>query len=204
MNNKKDIIFLILVLVFWLILNVVEHYLTYALVTLLWLVLSFTLFIIAIIQLVKLFRERKNISKMRIVKVIFWVLLFYFTLYRWHFDKIIEKADWHIFYNKRMEIVKKVQQKEIFQNDDYGLYKLPFDFPIVSHDGNDIMIIRNDSTNTITIEFFIFRNFFSAPSTYLIYTNDEKNINDYDNFVKREPKHNWKIKDNWYRIMVNH
>jgi len=206
MNNRsKEIIILVLVAVLWFIYRIVEYYLVpYFIAPFLWLWLSVGFLIIVIYQLIKLIRERKNIKTIQIIKTIFYGLLFYFTLNRWLVENVIEKADWHIFYKKRMEIVEKVRKKELNPNTNLnnGVCELPFKYPIISHSGNDIIIGRNDSMKTITVEFFTFRNFFEAPSTFFIYTNDEENIKYYDARTKGyHSKHNWKIEENWYRIM---
>jgi hypothetical protein len=79
------------------------------------------------------------------------------TLSRWHVKNIIEKADWHIFYQKRVETVEKVQKKELNPNVGWNnwICELPFEFPVISNGGNDIGISRNDSTQTITVELFL-------------------------------------------------
>jgi len=200
---KKEIKILILIAVLWIFLRIVEYYLLpFFILPLTWLGLSVVFLIITIKQLVKLIRERKDLKRIRIIRVLFYGFIFYLTLNRWPVENVIEKADWHIFYRKRMEIVEKVQKKELGSNDSSGMEicKLPFEFPIVSNGGNDIIISRNDSTQTITVEFYIFRNFFSAASTLFIYTNDEKNIKYYD-WITEDSKQSWKIKENWYRIM---
>jgi len=204
MNNRsKEIIILVLVAVLWFIYRIVEYYfLSFFIVIFPWLSLLIGFLIIAIKQLIKLIRERKNIKTIRIVKTIFYILLFYLTLNnKWLVENVIEKADWHIFYQKRIEIVEKVQKRELNPDDNsnYGVCELPFKYPIVSNGGNDIIISRNDSLQTITVKFFTSRNFCLNPSTYFIYTNDEENIKYYDNLINLQ--HNWKIKENWYRIM---
>jgi hypothetical protein len=116
-------------------------------------------------------------------------------------NRLIEKVDWQIFYNKRTEIVEHVMDKKINPDSDrqYWKYKLPYEFPVISNGGNEILIERNDSLNTTTVEFWIFRNFFSSPSTHLIYTNDSTEIARIDRLIKRHPKDNWQIENNWYR-----
>ena len=52
-----------------------------------------------------------------------------------------------------------------------------------------------------TVKFWIFRNFFDSPSTYLIYTEDDKNIKYYNEKIKNDPERNWKIDNNWYRTV---
>src|SRR5690606_33978389 len=79
--------------------------------------------------------------------------------------------------------------------------ELPYEFPIVSNGGNDIGIFRNKKDNSLTIKFWIFRNFFDAPSTYIIYTEDQESILHYEKKIIEKPAFNWKIEKNWYRIL---
>ena len=200
---NKEIKKLIIIAVLWMLIRIVEYYLMpYFILPLSWLGLSVVFLIATIKQLVKLIAERKNIERIRIIKLLFYGLIFYLTLYRWTVEDVIEKIDWHIFYGKRMEIVEQVRNKELNPNVSWNgwICELPFEFPIVSNGGNDIGIFRNDSTQTITVQFYVFRNFFSAPSTLLIYTDNEEDIK-YYNSITENAKHNWKIRENWYRIM---
>lgn len=197
---KKEIITLVLVAVLWILLRIMEYYMPFFIQALLWLGFSAAFLIVTIKQLIKLIKEIKNIKMIRIVKFFFYGLIFYLTLNRWLILGIIEKADWHILYQKRMEIVEKVQKKELNPIDGNYICELPFEFPIVSHDGNDIIIRRNDSTQTITVEFYVLRNFHSAASTLFIYTNDDGNIKYYDELTNGHLQNNWKMKENWYRI----
>ena len=111
---NKEIKILILIAVLWLLLRVIDYYLMpFFIRPLLWLGFSVIFIIIAIYQLIKLIRERKNLERIRIIKTLFYCLIFYLTLNRWPVESIIEKADWHILYRKRIEIVEKVQKKEL-------------------------------------------------------------------------------------------
>lgn len=163
--------------------------------------MSILLLIVSVVQLIKLIKERKTITKLRIVKVTVFAALFYFTFNAPIIHNQIEKIDWKIFYNKRMEIVEQVKQKELRSNTEYNdqLIKLPFDFPVISNGGNEIIVSQNEENDSITVTFYIFRNFFDATSFYFIYTNDDTKKKKLDELVNREPKFNWKIDDNWYR-----
>ena len=196
---SKEIKKLILIAALWILLKIIEYYMPIFIAVLSWLGLSVIFLIITIVQLINLIVERKSI---RVIKTLFYGLIFYLTLNRFPVDNIIEKADWHILYRKRMEIVEKVQNKELNPNVSWNgwICELPFEFPIVSNGGNDIGIERNDSTQAVTIEFFISRGFLDNPSHYFIYTNDDKNIIYLDSIIKYS-EHSWKIKENWYRIM---
>ena len=159
------------------------------------------LLILTIGQIIKLIRERKNLTRQRIISVSVILTLFLLTFYRQPINQIIEKVDWHIFYNKRTEVVEQVKNGELKPNVSWNgwVCELPYEFPVISNGGNDIGISKNDSTNEVTVTFWVFRNFFSAPSTHFVYTNRPEDIQ-YDNdLIERSPNENWKIEDNWYR-----
>jgi hypothetical protein len=190
---------LLYVVIGWCLLVLIEYYLLpYFIVTLLWIGFSHALYIILIIQILKLIKERKSLTKFRVLKVVTFLILLYFTFKPWILHDLIEKVDWKIFYNKRMEIVEQVKQDK-FGPYESGNSKLPFQFPILSNGGNEVYISRNKSNNTVTVNFWVYRNFFSAPSTSFIYTNDSEEIKYMDTQMSNDPEHNWKIQDNWYR-----
>ena len=129
---KKEIRSLIVIAVLWIFLKLFEYYLVMPLflIPALWLLGFFVLFLIIFIyQIVRLIVERKNLKKIRIIKALFWGVIFYFTVNFKHAASIIEKADWHILYRKRMEIVEQVKNKEssstyfIYTNDDENIRK---------------------------------------------------------------------------------
>jgi hypothetical protein len=195
---------LILIVIIWVVWKIIEHYLViYFFVPFLYVGLSLALLIIIIIQLAKLLKERKAISKLRVFKVMTFLLLFYLTFYRWTFDKLIEKADFYVLYNKRVEIVNQVKDDKLKPNVSWNnwICELPYEFPIISHGGNDIGISKSEDNETMTITFFVFRNFFSAPSTKFIYTTRADDIKYYDEQVSKNSADNWKIENNWYRIL---
>ena len=197
--NKNTLIFIV---IGWFLLKLIEYYfIPYFIVALLWIALSLTLLIITLIQLIKLIKERKFITKLRIQKAIVFSILFYLTFNRLPINKIIEKIDWTIFYNKRMDIVQQVERKELNPNVSWNNWvcELPFEFPVVSNGGNEIGIYRNEENKTLTITFWVYRNFFSAPSTCFVYTNDNEEKKELDILISNDPDNNWKIDKNWYR-----
>ncbi len=198
--GKKDLIGII---IGWCILIIMSHYFLPAIFNfLLWLGLFLALLVTLIIQLIKLIKERKSISKLRILKVTIFGLLLFLTFNLWIVDRFIEKIDWKVLYNTRMEIVEQVKRKDLNPNVNYNneVCKLPFKFPIVSNGGNDILILRNEENASITVTFWIFRNIFIARSTHFIYTDDDKQKNIFEELIKEDAKNNWKINDSWYRI----
>jgi len=202
---KKDIWTLLIVSILWVFMKIIEYYFIMSLFLIpvfWWFGFSALLFIITAYQLIRLITERKKPSIIRIVKTLFYGLLFYLTFEVKIVAGIIEKADWHILYQKRMEIVEKVQKGELNPNVSWNDYlcELPFEFPIVSMSGNDIGISRNDSAQTITVEFFVIRGMLSS-STFFIYSNDNETLKDFDTMTAENSKRNWKIRENWYRIV---
>lgn len=186
----------------WFILTISNFYfIPYFIVAFGWFGLLAGFFAITIYQIIKAITERKWITKLRLYKLTLFLALFFLTFYGRYVDRLIEKVDWRIFYNKRTEIVEQVKSNDLNPNVDWNgwVCELPFEFPVISHGGNDIGIIRNEKKNTTTVTFWVFRNFFSAPSTRLIYTNDSTKIESINKLIKRHPKDNWKIEENWYR-----
>lgn len=197
--GKKGLIWTIMV---WCFLRIiVYYYLPFFFLAFIWFGISFALLIALVIQLIKITKYRKSITKLRVANTVFFALLLYFTLNWRSVDNFIERIDWKIFYNKRMEIVAQVKNKELTPNVSWNgtTCELPFEFPVVSNGGNDISIERNEKDNSLTINFYIFSNFFESPSSYFIYTNDEQRKKELEILIRRDPKNNWKIDNNWYR-----
>lgn len=153
-------------------------------------------------QIIKLVKERNYPKKSRILKVLVFAILLTLTFFRNIPNTLIEKADWKILKGKRIEIVQKIKSGELKANGKYnsGICELPFKFPIVSNGGNDVWIIRGTENNSLTVRFWVFRNFFDSPQTLFIYTNDQKTIKRFERKIVEEPKTNWKLDENWYRI----
>ena len=190
------------IIIGWIILTILNYYFVpYFIVAFEWFGLLIVFFIIALYQIVKLIIERKNFTKLRLYKLTLFLALFTLTFYGRYVDRLIEKVDWYMFYKKRTEIVEQVKNYKLNPNVDWNgwVCELPFEFPVISHGGNDIGISRNTEKNTTTVTFWVFRNFFSSPSTHLIYTNDSTEIARFEKLIKRHPKDNWKIEENWYR-----
>jgi hypothetical protein len=197
--NKKTLIWIICG---WVVLTIVNYYFVpYFIVVLEWLILSLILLIWSIRQAVKLIKARANLLRKNILSFSVIFALFLLTFFRKPVNRIIEKADWHIFYQKRMEVVQQVKNNELVPNVSWNgvVCELPYEFPVISNGGNDIMISKNNSTNEVTVKFFIFRNFFSAPSTYYIFTNRPEDIEFFNELINTNPDENWKIEENWYR-----
>lgn len=190
------------IIIGWIILTFLNYYFVpYFIVAFEWIGLLIGFFIVAIYQIVKLIVERKKRTKLRLYKVTLFLVLFFLTFYGRYVDRVIEKVDWKIFYNKRKAIVEQVKNNELNPNVEWNgwVCELPYEFPVISHGGNDIGIFRKADEKSTTVTFWVFRNFFSAPSTHLIYTNDSTEIARIEKLIERHPKDNWKIENNWYR-----
>lgn len=198
MSKKK----LIWTVVAWVILTLFNYYyMNFFFLAFEWLGLVLTLFVISIIQLTRLIKERKSLSKLRIQYVVVFFAIFLLTLFRSTTNSFIEKIDWAIFYNKRTDIVEKVIDKRLNPNVSWNgwVCELPFEFPIVSNGGNDIGIYRNKDNGKTTVTFWVFRNFFDSPSTHFVFTDDPIEIQRIEEKIVYNPTDNWKIRDNWYR-----
>lgn len=178
------------------------YYMPFFFLALEWLGLAILLLILSIVQLIKLIKERNAISKLRLQKVAVFIVLFFLTFFH-STDKIIEKVDWVIFFNKRTDIIDQIKKGKLNPNVSWNgwVCQLPFKFPVISNGGNDIGIDRYEKKGTITVTFFIFRNYFEAPSTQFIYTDDPEDIKFIQEKIKEYPSDNWKIKENWFRTM---
>ena len=197
--TKKGLSWTVLV---WVILTLVNYYyMNFFFLAFVLLGLILTLFILTLIQLFKTIKERRNLTNLRIAKLLTFTLLLILTLYRHATNLAIEKIDWLILESKRSEIVVQVKNKTLNPNVSWNgwVCELPFKFPVVSNGGNDIGIYRNKKNNGTTVTFWVIRNFFDSPSTYFVYTDDKRKIIELEEKVSERPDDNWKIKENWYR-----
>jgi len=193
---------LIWIAAIWVMLTLVNYYFVpYFIVALEWLAMSLGLFIWSLVQIGKIIRERKALSKQRLFSALTICILFILTFYRQPVNGLIEKADWYVFYSKRNSVVDLVKEGKLTPNVSWNNWvcELPYEFPVISNGGNDIGISKNDSTGKVTVTFWVFRNFFSSPSTHFVYSDDPNEIEEINNLIKNNPQDNWKITDNWYR-----
>ena len=204
MRNYKAYIWITIV---WIISLLLFYYiLPYFLIPFIWLAIVIFLITLSIRNIVKIFRNRKDFEtlKIRLYKAIIALSLFVLTFYKVNQipNSIIEKIDWNILFHKRKEIVAQVKSGELKPNVSWNNWvcELPFEFPIISNGGNDIGIRKNKTTEKYTIHFWVFRNFFDNPSTYFVYTENEEDQKHFEEKIKKNPKENWKLEENWYRI----
>jgi len=192
----------VLIIFAWGILTIINYYFVpYFLLAIEWLLILIVFLIVVIIKTVKISRSDEKVAGRKKVQYGIITVLFILTIYPHPVNRVIEKIDWHIFFSKRNEIVQMVKNRQLNPNVSWNkeLCELPFEFPVISNGGNDIVIDRIDSTDRVTVTFWIFRNFFSSPSTYLVYTNNPYEIARIQNIIKHDPSNNWEIEKNWYR-----
>ena len=199
--TEKIVVFIII----WFVFVFADYFLLpYFVQPFSWLLVCSTLLILSIRQIIKTFKERKNLRTNRILNLSTTIILFFLTFYNFNKipNSIIEKVDWTISYNKRSQIVKEVLKGNLKPNTEMnnGICELPFDFPIISNGGNDIWIYESKTDNTKIIKFWISRGFFDSPQTYFIFTNDNETKKYYQELIKTKPKYNWRLEENWYRI----
>lgn len=197
---------ILILIAIWFVFAFADYfYLPYFVQPFTWLLVCITLLILFVRQITKVYKERKNLKRKRLLNLLITFLLFFLTFYNFNKipNSIIEKIDWFISYNKRSNIVNEVLSGNLKPNTEMnnGICRLPFDFPIISNGGNDIWIYENTIENTKTIKFWISRGFFDSPQTYFIFTNDNEEKKHYEEKIKTKPEYNWKLEENWYRIM---
>ncbi len=193
---------LILIVVGWILLTLFNYYyMNFFILAFEWLGLVITLFIFSVTQIIRLIKERNELTKIRIQKAVIFTVLFLLTFFKSFTNGIIEKADWFVLEAKREKIVNQVLNKELNPNVSWNgwVCELPYEFPVVSNGGNDIGISRNDENGKTTVSFWVFRNFFDSPSTLFVYTNDPEQIKELEKRVIERPEGNWKLKEYWYR-----
>ncbi|MCG6190072.1 hypothetical protein [Maribellus maritimus] len=198
--SKKTLIW---ICVIWIIITLLNYYIVpYFILAFEWIFMTVFLLIMTIIQIVKLIKERHQIKKQRFYSLLVITSLFILTFYRDVPNRTIEKIDWIILLNKRVKIVEQVKNNTLKPGKGKSgqICELPFEFPIVSNGGNDIVFYKNRTDSTLTVKFWVFRNFFDSPSTYFVYTEDSEEKKQIENLIEKHPKSNWKIKDNWYRV----
>lgn len=193
-------------LVVWVLIQIFTFYLfPFFVIPFIWLLVILFFFVLIIRSLIILFKNKKvpTIFRQRILKLAILLILFSLTFYKVNHvpQLIIEKLDWVVLYNQRKNIIDEVKSSKLQPNVSYNdfMCELPYEFPVVSNGGNDIAIFHSDE-NEYTIVFFVFRNFFEAPSTKIIYSENPDNIKYFEEKIKRNPGDNWKIRDNWYRV----
>jgi hypothetical protein len=185
----------------WVILTIVNYYLPAFFMVIFWAGLLLGLLALLMLNLVRIFKDGKTELLKRSITVSVFIALFILTLFASKTKLLIEKADWLIFYDTRSTIVAKVITGKITPNasDNDRVCELPFEFPVVSHAGNDIVIDRNNLNGKTTVTFWARRSFASSSSTYFVYTDDPEQIKLLEKKIINAPERNWKIEENWYR-----
>jgi len=197
--TKKSLIWIV---IGWILLSLFNYYyMNFFFLAFELLGLTITLFVISIFQILRLIEERNKMTRLRIQKAVVFSSLFLLTFFHSFTNRIIEKVDWTVFESKRNKIVKQVKERKLSPNVGWNgwVCELPFEFPVVSNGGNDIGVYRNKTNETLTVTFWVFRNYFDSPSTQFVYTDDLIEIERIEKKIKNNPSENWKLNDNWYR-----
>ena len=196
-----------MILVFiWLIYSFSEYYiLPYFIKPLTWFVICLTLLIFSVKEIINIVNNRKNLIGITILNLLVELSLLVITFYNFNKipNSIIEKLDWYTSYETRNQIVNKVfkEKSELNSKINNDIYELSFELPIISNGGNDIWIYQNKTDKKKTIKFWISRGYFESPQTYFIFTNDNKIRKQLEDKITENPETNWKLEQNWYRIM---
>ena len=196
-----------MILVFiWLIYSFSEYYiLPYFIKPLTWFVICLTLLILSVKEIINIVNNRKNLIGFTILNLLVELSLLVITFYNFNKipNSIIEKLDWYTSYETRNQIVNEVfkEKSELNSKINNDIYELSFELPIISNGGNDIWIYQNKTDKKKTIKFWISRGYFESPQTYFIFTNDNKIRKQLEGKISENPETNWKLEQNWYRIM---
>jgi hypothetical protein len=200
MNKKFIIIFSAL----WIFYKIFEYYFVPSFIwPLFWIGISCIILFSIIVQISELMKNRKNVKIIRIINLIVLVIILFFNIEDRFISRIIEKVDWIILFKLRNDTVEKVIGNELNPNVEWNNIscKLPFKFPIISDGENAINIHRYDD-KTLMVEFYADRTFFENKQTEIVYTNNNKMINNIEEYILNNSKNNWKLKENWYRLYV--
>ncbi len=196
-----------MILVFiWLIYSFSEYYiLPYFIKPLTWFVICLTLLILSVKEIINIVNNRKNLIGITLLNLLVELSLLVITFYNFNKipNSIIEKLDWYTSYETRNQIVNDVfkEKSELNSKINNDIYELSFELPIISNGGNDIWIYQNKTDKKKTIKFWISRGYFESPQTYFIFTNDNKIRKQLEDKITENPETNWKLEENWYRIM---
>jgi hypothetical protein len=169
-------------------------------------ILILAIFVLSVIFIIRMLLKKDSFERGRYKMSVVLFLVVLISIYS--FEKsFIEKTDWLINYHSRMKVVEKVKTglyrpnilaaKNLYGNE----CRLPFRFPILSISHNVIRISRNKDQNTCSVYFHICdENYVNSP--YFVYTEDETLQTSFDDMIENYPEKNWKIRDNWYRILI--
>jgi len=118
-------------------------------------------------------------------------------------EDLIEKLDWNLRKNSRLEIIELIKADKLRPNVSHNNIICTLDnwnFPPISNGGNEIAIYKT-AENKLTVEFYINRGFIDHYSAF-VYTDDEKKIKELDERMtwKKGLHVNKKLDENWYRV----
>lgn len=187
--------------IFWIMLHIFSHYvLIWFFKPFVWLGINLILLIYIIIRLTKIFYEKSYFRREWIklgVSIVLLVSNIFFIPY-----KVIEKVDWIVLESERERVVEDVLSEKLRPNVSHNqeLCELGKDYKTVSNGGNEIIILKKEE-GSYTIKFWIDRGFFENPQPFFIFTNNSDMQEKLEQRIIQSPDDNWKIKENWYRIL---
>ncbi|MDR6340912.1 hypothetical protein HNQ91_003985 [Filimonas zeae] len=169
-----------------------------------WLFMLLALFMLTIVEIVKTVRERRQLSKQRLLSLFSITTLFLLTMFDWNVSRWIEQADRAIFNAKRQEVVEQIKSGQL-KPASKGYFRLPYSFPCLSSGGNLVWITRSENNQYVTVRFDT-KNMFSSYSAniQLVYTNDPEVAANLEGLTELYPVNNWKVRSNWYRTYSNY
>lgn len=153
-----------------------------------------------ILQGKALFHKSKANGRFNIPATGICLILLLLTIFSSFTNRVIERIDWRLFYNERMVIIRQIKKGLITATGDFGECRLPDRFSRVS--ANNIIRIHGTQNDSLTIIFYMHTQGFAdyVVSSQFIYTNDAGERKYMNTKIKRNPKENWKLNDEWYRL----
>jgi hypothetical protein len=191
------------IIIMWVVITLANHYFVPDFFAFfIWVAMFLLLACLSVVQVIACIRERNSLTRSRLNKVVVSLLFLLLTIPPPIVNRVIEKVDWRLLQNKRAAVVQLVRQGKLRPNVSWNprLCELPFEFPVVSNEGNDIEIYRDTAKGTITVAFWISRNFFDVPSPMFVFTDDPATINRIERQIHFSPEKNWNIRAQWYRV----
>jgi hypothetical protein len=149
--------------------------------------------------------ERKHLTKSRLQKLAVYSTLLITNFLYPYTDRLLEIADWHIQYNRRVQLVEQVRSYKLNcstnnNNNFIPWCSLPYNIPVLSNNGNRIILYRDNSYGPkLTVEFVLYNGYIDQPATMLVYSDNPLKIAELENRIIYDSDNNWKIENNWYR-----
>ncbi|MES2388719.1 MAG: hypothetical protein V4543_12025 [Bacteroidota bacterium] len=196
--GKRSLMIIFILWLLWLYTDYLNLF--FELGLLVWLGTTLTPVILLVILLYRLYKKPGTVSRIHVYRLLFFTGLLLLTWNSYALEKYLEKPDTMLLTGIRKRIVEQVKRKELKADYYRGLCKLPFNFPVVSDSGNDILIETNAPGDTVTVYFWRNRPLLDNRPTYIVYTNNNLRIAEFEGNIKADPDNCWQIESNWYRV----